>query len=90
MQRVGDVSDVVYREVVVATIFEHCRNTAALSIEGRDIEDITLVNQTVDAVGQQNWLKELIAELVTYTIDNVWLILLDGVCYIGLLLARIC
>ena len=78
-ERVGKVLDIIYREVVVTSIFQVESNTLTLRLQYRDIEDIALVQQRVYGVGQDNRFEELVLEVVGYGADMVRLALFERV-----------
>ena len=68
-QRIGDVLDVVDREVVVAPLLEVGRDPLTLGIEHRDVEDIARPHEPVNRIGKHQLLEELVAELVGDRVD---------------------
>ena len=52
-QRIGHILDVVDRKVVIPPLLEVGRNTLALAVEYRDVEDAALAEQRIGGIGKR-------------------------------------
>ena len=82
-ERIGNIFDIVDREVVVPPLAQVCGHALALLVEDGYVEDVAHVQQRVHRIGQQNAFKELVAEIIRYAADTVGLILPCTVCHPG-------
>ena len=74
-QRIGHILDVVDRKVVIPPLLEVGRNTLALAVEYRDVEDAALAEQRIGGIGKDDLFEELVPELIGNGVDPVRLAL---------------
>jgi len=70
-QRIGHILDVVDRKVVIPPLLEVGRNTLALAVEYRDVEDAALAEQRIGGIGKDDLFEELVPELIGNGVDPV-------------------
>ena len=78
-QRIGQIADVVDREVVVAALLEPRRDAFALLVEHGDVVDVARTHQRVDRIGQHELLQEPVLEIVGERVDPIRFALPDAV-----------
>ena len=69
-QRIGHILDVVDRKVVIPPLLEVGRNTLALAVEYRDVEDAALAEQRIGGIGKDDLFEELVLKIVRNAVNE--------------------